>query len=322
MIMKNAIALPAAFGLGAALLAAAPAGAQLRTLAYPALTTLSSPAIATATLTASEEDKDTSRTVPDDLQKRIRAMLDNVVPAWDKAMLPEYETPNAWEDNLQYGYLNKLLGETAFAWEGLTQPPPDADRLEDDSKSMRIRRADGAFRYLSRKRVFTPDLKGKGVPAPDYVSRQMENLLGNLGFPMRETGKPDLQTQEMALSGENNEVAERFPVYAFFTLQRQIGGIPVEGSTVRAAVNPRGEVQRLKIAWPHFKIRTGAELRSRERVLEEAFQKVLAQDPTDKMRLASRLVYTRTEKGEFLPAVQVDVSDGETPYRLTVPVAQ
>jgi hypothetical protein len=78
----------------------------------------------------------------------------------------------------------------------------------------------------------------------------------------------------------------------------------------------------LKIAWPHFKIRSGAELRSRERVLEEAFQKVLAQDPTDKMRLASRLVYTRTQKGEFLPAVQVDVSDDETPYRLTVPVAQ
>ena len=317
--MKNPLSLPArrlggALGLGAVHFAASPAGAQLRALARPAL--------AATAITASDEDKDTSRAVPDDLQKRIHALLDQTVPAWDKGLLPEYETPNPWEDNLQYGYLNKLLGETPFEWEGLTQPPPDADRLEDGSKSMRIRRSDGAFRYQSRKRVFTTDLKGKSVPAPDLVSRKLEAFLQDLGFPLAETAKPDVQTQEMALSGENNEVSERFPVYAFFNLQRQIGGVPVEGSTVRAAVNPRGEVQRLKIAWPHFKIRTGAELRSRERVLEEAFQKVLAQDPTDKLRLASRLVYARTQKGEYLPAVQVDVSDGETPYRLTVPVAE
>ena len=317
--MKNRIALPA-LGIGAALIAALPAGAQLRTLS-PA--SLSSASLATAALTAPDEDKDTGRTVPEDVQKRIRALLDQTVPAWDKGLLPAYETPNPWEDNLQYGYLNKLLGETPFEWEGLTAPPPpDADRLEDGSKSMRIRRADGAFRYHSRKRVFTNDLKGKGVPGADLVSRNVHGLLQNLGFPLAETAKPDVQNQEMALSGENNEVTERFPVYAFFNLQRQIGGIPVEGSTVRAAVNPRGEVQRLKIAWPHFRIRAGAELRSRERVLEEAFQKVLAQDPTERMRLASRLVYTRTPKGEYLPAVQVDVSDGETPYRLTLPVAE
>jgi hypothetical protein len=313
-IMKNAIALPAVLGIGAALFAAAPAGAQLRTLSAASLS-------ATA-VTASDEDKDTGQTVPEDLQKRIRAWLDETVPAWDNGLLPAYETPNPWEDNLQYGYLNKLLGETPFEWEGSTRPPPDADRLVDGSKSMRIRRAEGAFRYHSRKRVFTADLKGKGVPGPDLVNRNMQGLLQNLGFPLAEAGKPDVQTQEMALSGEDNRVAERFPVYAFFNLERQVGGIPVEGSTVRAAMNPRGEVQRLKIAWPHFKIRAGAGLRSRERVLEEAFQKVLAQDPTEKMRLASRLVYTRTQKGEYLPAVQVDVSDGETPYRLTVPVAE
>lgn len=312
--MKNNIALPAAFALCAALFAALPAGAQLRTLA--------STSLATTAVTASDEDKDTSRTVPDDLQKRIRSLLDAAVPAWDRTLLPGYETPNPWEDNLQYGYLNKLLGETPFEWEGINQPPPDADRLVDGSKSMRIRRADGAFRYQSRKRVFTTDLKGKGVPGPDLATRSIQGILQNLGFPLGEADKPDVQTQEMALSGENNEVTERFPVYAFFSLQRQIGGIPVEGSTVRAALNPRGEVQRLKIAWPHFKIRPGAELRSRERVLEEAFQKVLAQDPTYKVQLASRLVYTRTKKGEYLPAVQVDVSDGETPYRLTVPVAE
>jgi hypothetical protein len=313
--MKKTIAFPAAFSLGAAL-CASPAGAQLRTL--PALT---SPTLAAA-VTASDEDKDTARTVPDDLQKRIRALLEGTVPAWDKGLLSEYETPTPWEDNLQYGYLNKLLDETPFDWEGSTVPPPDADRLTDASKSMRIRRADGAFRYQSRKRVFTPDLKGKGVPGPDLVSRKMQGFLQELGFPLAEAGKPDFQTQEVALGGEDGRQAERFPVYSFFLLERQIGGIPVEGSTVRAALNPRGEVQRLKIAWPHFRIRTGAQLRSRERVLEEAFGKILAQDPSYKLQLASRLVYARNEKGEYLPAAQVDVSDGETPYRLTIPVAQ
>lgn len=269
-----------------------------------------------------EEEYPLPRIPTAEIQKRVRAQLEAVLPAWDKRLLISYETPSPWEDNLHYGLLNKLLGETPFEWEGKTQPPPDADRLTDASKSMRIRRADGDFRYHSRKRVFTPDLKGKPVPAPDLVSRQLQGILGQLRFPLGEAGKPNVQTQETALGDDEGKVSERFPTYAFFLLERQVEGVPVEGSTVRAAVNPRGEVQRLKIAWPHFKLRAGAGLRSRERVLEEAFQKVAAQDPTEKLEVASRLVYARTEKGDFLPAVQVDVSDGETPYRLTIPVAE
>lgn len=310
--MKKNSALPAALALGSALFAAAPAGAQLRTLA---------PAASVAAL-ASEEDRDTARVVPEDVQKNIRAQLEGNVPAWDKSLLTDYETPSPWEDNLEYRYLTRLLDETPFAWEGASQPPPDADLFADEAKSMRIRRAEGAFRYHSRKRVFTPDLKGKGVPSPEAATQRMQLFLKDLGFPLREAAKPDVQTQEVAVGGSDGEVAERFPVYAFFNLERRIGGIPVEGSTVRAALNPLGEVQRVKIAWPHFRIRAGAQLRTRERVLEEAFQKVLAQDPTEKLRLASRLVYARTAKGEYLPAVQVDVSDGETPYRLTLPVAE
>lgn len=302
-----------------------PVAAQVRTTATLAPTLTAFPTLATsstATTASVDEDKDSVKYVPEEIKKRIRAQLETIVPVFDKRLLLTYETPTPWEDNLHYSLLNKLLGETPFQWEGTAQPPADADRLEDESKSMRIRRVDGSFRYQSRKRVFTTDLKGKGVPAADIVTRQVQGILQNLGFPLVEAGRPDVKTQEMGVSGESGAIAERFPIYSFFVMNRHIEGIPVEGSDVRAAVNPRGEVQRLKIAWPHFKVQSGVELRSRERVLEETFQKVIAQDPTEKLELASRLVYTRTVKGEFLPAVQVDVSDGETPYRLTIPVAQ
>lgn len=269
-----------------------------------------------------EEEYPLPRIPTAEIQKLIRTRLEAVLPAWDKRLLLTYETPKPWEDNLQYGLLNKLLGETPFEWEGRLQPPPEADRLTDAAKSMRIRRADGDFRYHSRKRVFTPDLKGKAVPPPDNVARQVQGILGGLEFPLAEAGRPDVQVQETALGDDEGKVTERFPIYAFFLLERKIEGVPVEGSTVRAAVNARGEVQRLKISWPHFKVRPGTGLRTRERVLEEAFQKVAAQDPTEKLELVSRLVYTRTAKGDYLPAVQVDVSDGETPYRLTIPVAE
>ena len=268
-----------------------------------------------------EEEYPLPRIPTAEIQKLIRTRLEAALPAWDKRLLISYET-KSWEDNLHYQHLNKLLGETPFEWEGKMQPPAEADRLTDAAKSMRIRRAEGAFRYLSRKRIFTPDLKGKPVPPPDNVSRQVQGILGELAFPLVEAGRPDVQVQETALGDDDGKVSERFPTYAFFLLDRKIEGIPVEGSTVRAAVNARGEVQRFKIAWPHFRMRQGAGLRTRERVLEEAFQKVAAQDPTEKLEVASRLVYTRTTKGDYLPAVQVDVSDGETPYRLTIPVAE
>lgn len=269
-----------------------------------------------------EDDGTPTKTPPSEaVQKLVRESLSRSLPSYDKAVLTPYETPTAWEDNLNHNYLIGLLNESPFEWEGKAVPPPEADRLTDAGKSMRIQRADGAFRYQSRKRVFSPEYKGKPVPTSDRVFPQMSGFLRKLSFPLNEGGKADLQSQEVALSGADNEVAEKFPTYSFFQLRRTIAGLPVEGSTVRAAINHRGEIQRLKIAWPHFKLRANARLLEPSRVIEEAAQKVFAHDPTEKLALSSRLVYARSEKGDFLPAVQVDVNDGETPYRLTIPVA-
>lgn len=323
--MKNQYTIHAILGLGASLLMATPGISQVTMARAPLAVTKASPLISleTAPPVATSDDEGRITTPPSaEVQKRVRALLASTLPVWDARLLTSYETPSPWEDNLNYQFMDKLLGETPFDWEGKTVPPPDADRFSDDSKAMRIRRADGVFRYHSRKRVFTPDMKGKAAPSFDAVSRQMYGFLGNLRFPLGEAAKGDVQTQEMSLSNDAGEVSERFPTYAYFIMSRNVEGIPVEGSTVRASVNMRGEVQRMKIAWPHFKLRAKAGLRSRERVLEEAFQKVVAQDPTDRLELAARLVYAKSPKGDFLPAVQVDVSDGETPYRMTIPVAQ
>lgn len=277
---------------------------------------------AAAQVRSPDDDGSAPKPPPSDaVQKLVREKLAAGLPAYDKGLLTTYETPFAWEDNLQHGFLNTLLGETPFEWDGRTVPPREADRLADANKVMRIRRAEGEFRYHSRKRLFDPLYKGKAVPSADRVNAQLSELLKRLGFPLGEAGKNDVQTQETAVSGADGNVAEKFPVYAFFQLRRQVGGLPVEGSTVRASVNHRGEIQRLKIAWPHFKLRSNAQLLARERVIEEAAQKIFAQDPTERLAMSSRLVYTKSAKGDFLPAVQLDVNDGETPYRLTVPLA-
>ena len=286
---------------GLALLGAAPAAAQVRTL---------------------EDDTDAPKPPPAGaVQKLVREKLSAGLPAFDKRILTPYETPSAWEDNLSHGHLISLLGETPFAWEGRATPPPEADRLQDEAKVMRIRRADGAFRYHSRKRVFQDEYKGKAVPSEERVAGQMGDLLAKLAFPLSEGGKPEVKTQEVAVSGADNRIVETYHSYAWFQLRRSVAGLPVEGSTVRAAVNHRGEIQRLKIAWPHFKLRADARLMDRATVLELAAQKIFAHDPTEKLALSSRLVYARSPKGDYLPAVQVDVTDGETPYRLTLPIA-
>lgn len=299
--MKNFKNIPTFAAAAIAALLALPAAAQVREI---------------------EDDGTPAKTPPSEaVQKLVRESLNRALPAYDKGVLTAYETPTAWEDNLNHNALIGLLNESPFDWEGKATPPPEADRLADASKAMRIRRADGAFQYHSRKRVFQPEYKGKPVPTSDRVYPQLNGLLRKLAFPLNEGGKAELETQEVALSGADNEIAEKFPTYAFFQLRRNIAGLPVEGSTVRAAINHRGEIQRLKISWPHFRMRANARLLEKQRVLEEATQKIFAHDPTEKLALSSRLVYARSEKGDFLPAVQVDVNDGETPYRLTIPVA-
>jgi hypothetical protein len=272
--------------------------------------------------TRGEDDATPPKPLPSEsIQKLVREQLARNLPGYDKGVLTSYETPNAWEDNLSHTYLNSLLNETPFDWEGRATPPPEADRLQDENKVMRIRRADGAFRYHSRKRVFSPEFKGKAVPSAERVTGQMAELLSKLAFPTSEGGKPVVKTQEVAVSGADNKIAETYHSYAWFNLGRTVAGLPVEGSTVRAAVNHRGEIQRLKVAWPHFKVRSNARLLSRENVAELAANKIFAHDPTERLQLAARMVYARSAKGDYLPAVQVDVTDGETPYRLTVPVA-
>lgn len=298
--MKTKNPLPASFALAALL--ALPAAAQLRAL---------------------EDDTTAPKPPPAEaVQKLVREKLAAGLPAIDSRLLTTYQTPVAWEDNLSHGFLNTLLGETPFEWEGKVAPPPEADRLQDEAKTMRIRRADGAFRYHSRKRVFQAEFKGKPVPSAERVAGQMGDLLAKLAFPLSEGGKPEVKTQEVVVSGADNKIAESYHSYAWFQLRRTVAGLPVEGSTVRAAVNHRGEIQRLKIAWPHFRLRANARLMSRSAVLEQAAQKIFAHDPTERLTLATRLVYTRSPKGDYLPAVQVDVTDGQTPYRVTLPVAE
>lgn len=292
----------------------------LATVAFAALSLLG--AAPAAAQVRSDDDTAAPKPPPAEaIQKLVREKLSAGLPAYDKRILTAYETPSAWEDNLSLGYLTTLLGESPFAWEGKATPPPEADRFQDDAKAMRIGRADGAFRYHSRKRVFQPEYKGKPVPSAERVSAQISGILGKLAFPLSEGGKADVKTQEVAVSGADNRIAETYHSYAWFQLRRSVAGLPVEGSTVRAAVNHRGEIQRLKIAWPHFKLRADARLMDRETLLELAARRIFAQDPTEKLALASRLVYARSEKGDYLPAVQVDVADGETPYRLTLPIA-
>lgn len=325
----------AAIGALALLLAAASAlDAQTSSLSTLSASRLTSNLTATntagaltlsraGTLAVAADDDSDGRTPPsDEIRKRAAALLENVLPKWDSRLLTSYETPTDWSAGLGREGVLKLLGDEPFAWEGETQPPPEAERFVDPAKALRFSRQDGILRYQSRARAFSPDWRGKPVPTEGAVGKRMGALLTDLKFPLGETRGPEYQVQEVALSDVSGETSERFPVYAFFLLNREVEGIPVEGSTVRAALNARGEVQRLKVAWPAFRVRRDARLLSRGQVVDQALQQVLAQDPTEKMEVASRLVYARSEKGDYLPAVQVDVMDGETPYRLTVPVAQ
>ena len=104
-----------------------------------------------------------------------------------------------------------------------------------------------------------------------------------------------------------------------------MNGIPVDRSGLRAAINHKGEIQRLKLEWRPFRLPEESRLAEREAVIKQAAEAILREDPSKDLRLSARLAYAPQADDDevyHLPVVLIDVEDGATPVRVAVPVVE
>jgi hypothetical protein len=200
----------------------------------------------------------------------------------------------------------------------------------------------------------------------------VRDAVAALGLPAAELGAVRVDTQ-VALGGPTGaQPTEEHELYRVVTAVRQVNGLPVHGSRVRAAVTRAGTIQRIGVAWPTFVLPRELKLRTREAVVRQVVDTVVQKgaSPAGKRLLTAHLAYAPErhtqpanppittseddnprdagddrdetagddadakdarypsrkrhlrETVRYIPVVVVSVLAGETPYQLTVPVAQ
>lgn len=271
---------------------------------------------------ARDKDKDHDQG-PQLSRQQVRRLVERSLPGWDEEIL-EVADGKRWIEDVGFDRILGVLGEQPMPQD----LPPGALQLRDDKRTVKLDPAKGKLRYVSRERAWSFERNFQKPAFDPQVSqaRVLEAVRG-LGMPMEEALQPQVETQmgAGALAGARR-ATDTFQMYRLVRLQRQIGGLPVFGSVLHAAISHEGQVQRLQVSWPSFALASSLRLRARSLVVDEAVQRILDQQPNPDTRLRASLVYAplADEKGglRYLPAVQLAVRSLPTPYVLLIPVAE
>lgn len=152
-----------------------------------------------------------------------------------------------------------------------------------------------------------------------------------VGMPLRELGtRADVRTLRLTAASEEGTVitGEAMGSEVHVRYQRRIGDVPVAFSRFHAAIDARGEIARMHVRWPDFRLAQGlsaANTASREQVIAQVLDQVGRDNRCGSLsRVVANVVYARTavidggeagadggetESGpsEFAPALMVTV---------------
>jgi hypothetical protein len=263
-----------------------------------------------------------AQTIDDDpIRSKLEAALAEALPEWTQKLLAPVPE-NRWSSKIELNAVLRLLGEEPLGYEPGVRVPEKATRFGDESRVLRFDRKRGELRYTSRARSWTRR-HGERPAASEVAQSVVTRLASDLGLPRVEWAEPVVQLQMAALG--NKEIERSFPVYTLVTLGRTVNGLPVDRSDLRAAVNHKGKIQRLKVEWQPFRLPETARLAERKAVIRQAVEAILREDPSERFRLSARLAYVPQaddDEAYHLPAALIDVEDGPTPFRIAIPVAE
>ena len=116
----------------------------------------------------------------------------------------------------------------------------------------------GHLKYVNRARAFNAN---DGIPNTVSKADALKlalDAVAEFGVPKPELGPSFVN----ALMAASQDAARRTPTQALraevnVRLPRQVQGTPVLGSDVRVAIGQRGEVARLHVSWPDFRLAPG-----------------------------------------------------------------
>ncbi|HKQ59881.1 MAG TPA: DUF6345 domain-containing protein [Candidatus Polarisedimenticolaceae bacterium] len=244
--------------------------------------------------------------------------VDSALPAWDATILDAPAGPD-WMRTLTMSQLAAAVSDT---------PPSGVvtsgglSEASDGTRSFQTDRGRGRVRYTNQTRQFSY-VGSPRVPWDETASRNLVlALAGQLGIPSPEYSQIYVDTvagygfpsSDPSSTPATTTLAERM-----VTLERRIHGLPVVESLVRAAVSNTGQIARLLVRWPNFRLRPGLTLRSRQEVVDEIVAHLDAVEGGQSLGLYVQLAYGRVGT-DYLPVAMVRYTDARSGELLMVPL--
>lgn len=202
-------------------------------------------------------------------------------------------------------------------------------RYNGAASVLKIEMDRGKVAYLNRTRS---ERKGEAKISEADAIALARQAAEAVGMPLRELGtRADVRTLRLTAASEEGTVitGEAMGSEVHVRYQRRIGDVPVAFSRFHAAIDARGEIARMHVRWPDFRLAPGlsaANTASREQVIAQVLDQVGRDNRCGSLsRVVANVVYARTavidggeaasedgretESGpsEFAPALMVTV---------------
>lgn len=245
-------------------------------------------------------------------EREVSEQLEQSLPAWDKSVLDVKDGPD-WSAKHSFDSVLKALGEKALS----SAAADDGRRATDGSRVLRLTREHGKVRFVERARTWNPAQTATKPVAADAAAKLALNVLDRLGVPRAELGKSRVDVQQGLEEGLRSSRDSRLHnMYSLVSVDRRVGRLEVYGSRARLAVTNAGQLQRVRLTWPAFRLAKGLTMRERKVVLEEAVKTVVQQQPIahpDEKFIQARLAYVpETATLPYLPQPASDETPSST----------
>lgn len=220
-------------------------------------------------------------------ERQVRELVERALPSWDERVL-EAKDGADWSARLSPELILRAVGDKPLAAKGQA----GARRIVDGDRVLRLYGERGKLRYVHRGRAWKVEQGERKNVERKVAEDAVRGAVGRLGLPADELATTKVAAQiAQGASTKRPTERQRFEMYQVVSLARRVNGLPVYGSKARAAVTHAGEVQRLQVDWPAFRMPRGLAVRAKEAVIADAVKQIYVQQPRGDAQVKAYLAY-------------------------------
>jgi hypothetical protein len=242
------------------------------------------------------------------------AYIDRLLPEFDASILDAAEGPE-WIGGMDPDKVVAAVRDEAPAQILREGPLTEAFDL-DHTMVIKMDGERGRLRYANLERQFDWGRSPHAAWDRDESLALLRSTLADLSLPDGEVDFAGDCCHVETVGGTGFDAADlsgtpfgTHDVEQMVSIYRKINGLPVFESMIRGGVSNTGEISRLLVQWPAFRLRPGLRLRSRQQVIDEIAAQLQATQGGGQVEVWTYLAYARLGT-DYIPVVVVEYEDG------------